>query len=51
MILMGKLKKLERNLSQCFAVHWTDPATNMGCHREKPVTNHLSYGNPNMVLT
>jgi hypothetical protein len=40
----GKLKDLEKILSQCHFVHhkshWIDP----GCHGERPATNCLSHG-------
>jgi hypothetical protein len=38
----GKPKDLERNLSQCYFV-CPDP------RGEKPATNHLSYGTPDLI--
>jgi hypothetical protein len=43
MILTGKPKNSEKNLSQCHFVrhkfHWIDPGTNPGRRGERPATN------------
>jgi hypothetical protein len=48
MMLTGKPKNSEKNLSQCHFVHHkyhrTDSGANPGYRGERPVTNRLSHG-------